>query len=73
MLVLPAGDIVTDTVMIDGGVTITGIAGRTRLVSRAWKGHSQDHDRRACDNLRGFLWRARERKRGDGAGRTRPS
>ncbi|WP_373504456.1 TIGR03808 family TAT-translocated repetitive protein [Aestuariivirga sp.] len=37
MLVLPAGDIVTDTVMIDGGVTITGIAGRTRLVSRSGK------------------------------------
>ena len=33
-LLLPAGDIVTDTVSIEGGVTITGVAGRTRLVSK---------------------------------------
>ena len=35
VLVLPAGDTVTGTVMITRGITISGIAGRSRLISAA--------------------------------------
>ncbi len=35
VLVLPSGDIVTETITIDRGITITGIAGHSRLVSNS--------------------------------------
>ena len=34
VLVLPAGDVLTDTITIERGITITGIAGRSRLISK---------------------------------------
>ena len=35
VLVLPAGDVVTGTIVINRGLTVTGIAGRSRMISAA--------------------------------------
>jgi uncharacterized secreted repeat protein (TIGR03808 family) len=35
LLVLPPGDIITDTVRIERGVAITGVPGQTRIISRS--------------------------------------